>query len=325
VLDCTGHGSSSGVIAGIDWVTSHARHPAVVNMSLGGDSNRAVNDAVRRSIRSGISYVLAAGNEYGRDACNYSPSGTREAITVGATQSNDTKPGFSNTGTCIDLFAPGTNITSSCVTSDVATCVKNGTSMAAPHVTGVVAAYLENHRSASPTNVTNAIQRMASTNKLSGIGSGSPNILLYSRQSGLNRYPFFRYFNSKNGDHFYTTAWSELGGGGVGSWRYEGVQGYLSPVSRANTTKLFRYYNSKNGDHFYTTNWSELGSGGGSWKYEGVAGYVPTAAASDTTKLYRYFNTKSGDHFYTTNWGELGAGSGSWKYEGIQCLIYTKP
>jgi subtilisin family serine protease len=293
-------------------------------MSLGGGANRAVDDAVRRSIRAGITYVISAGNS-NRNSCSYSPARTRAAITVGSTQSNDSKSSFSNTGTCIDLFAPGSNITSSCNTSDTATCVKSGTSMASPHVAGVAATYLENHRRATPNDVVNALQRMATVGRLSRIGSGSPNILLYSRQSGLNRFPFFRYYNSRNGDHFYTTAWSELGGAGYNSWRYEGVQGYLAPTQRANTTKLFRYFNSRNGDHFYTTNWSELGSGGGSWRYEGVAGYVPTVAARDTAKLYRYYNRRNGDHFYTTNWRELGAGGGNWRYEGVQCLIYTRP
>jgi subtilisin family serine protease len=325
VLPCDGDGPTSRVIAGVDWVTANARKPAVANMSLSGDANRALDDAVRRSIRSGITYVLAAGNKYSRNSCTYSPARTRAAITVGATRSNDSKADYSNIGTCIDMFAPGSGITSSWWTSDTATLTINGTSMAAPHVAGTAALYLQNHQNASPEEVSNTLQRMASFNKLSGLGSGSPNIMLYSRHSTLRRYPFFRYFNTSNSDHFYTTTWSELGAGGFSSWHYEGVQGYLSPTHKANTTKLFRYLNTKNGDHFYTTNWSELGAGGGNWNYEGVAGYVPTVAASDTAELYRYVNTISGDHFYTTNWSELGAGGGSWVYEGVQCLIYTTP
>jgi subtilisin family serine protease len=325
VLSCNGTGSWSGVIAGIDWVTANASKPAVANMSLSGAANSAVEDAVRSSISSGVTYVLAAGNKSSKDSCDYSPAGTRAAITVGATKSDDSKAAYSNIGTCIDMFAPGSGITSSWWTSDTAISTLSGTSMAAPHVAGVAALYLQNYPSATPRAVSNALQRMASFNKLSDIGSGSPNILLYSRYSTISRYPFFRYFNTTNGDHFYTTAWSELGAGGYSSWTYEGVQGYLSPSSKANTTKLFRYYNTNNGDHFYTTSWSELGSGGGNWTYEGVAGYVPTVAASDTAELYRYFNTSSGDHFYTTNWNELGAGGGSWVYEGVQCLIYTTP
>ncbi len=325
VLGCNGQGTWSGVISGIDWVTAHANRPAVANMSLGGGANQAVDDAVRRSIRSGVTYVIAAGNDYSGNSCSHSPARTREAITVGATQSNDSKANYSNIGTCIDTFAPGSGIISSWWTSDTAVRTLNGTSMAAPHVAGVAVLYLQNHTNATPQAVTNSLQRMGSINKLSGIGSGSPNILLYSRYSTIRRYPFFRYFNSSNGDHFYTTAWTELGAGGFSSWRYEGVQGYLAPTHIANTTSLFRYFNTRNGDHFYTTNWGELGSGGGNWRYEGVAGYVPTVVTSNTANLYRYFNTSSGDHFYTTNWNELGAGGGSWVYEGIQCQIYKTP
>jgi subtilisin family serine protease len=325
VLPCNGDGTSSGVIAGVDWVTANARKPAVANMSISGGASRALDDAVRRSIQSGVTYILSAGNKYSDNACNYSPARTRAAITVGGTGRNDSKGSYSNIGTCIDMFAPGSEITSSWWTSDTATHTISGTSMAAPHVAGTAALYLQNHANATPENVSNTLQRMASFNKLSDIGSDSPNILLFSRYSTLRRYPLFRYMNTDIGDHFYTTAWSELGAGGFRSWRYEGVQGYLSPTHIANTTKLFRYFNTKNGDHLYTTNWSELGEGGGDWRYEGVSGYVPTVESSDTAQLYRYFNTTTGDHFYTTSWRELGAGGGSWRYEGVQCLIYKNP
>src|SRR4030081_2120975 len=110
VLDCNGSGTTTGVIAGIDWVTANAIKPAVANMSLGGGFSQAVNDAVTRSMNSGVTYALAAGNS-SADACGYSPASTPGALTAGATDSSDTEAYFSNYGTCLALYAPGVDIT----------------------------------------------------------------------------------------------------------------------------------------------------------------------------------------------------------------------
>lgn len=326
VLDCSGSGYTSGVIAGVDWVTAHHVSPAVANMSLGGGANRALDDAVTRSINSGVTYSIAAGN-WNANACNYSPARTAAAITVGATTNGDARASYSDYGRCLDIFAPGSNITSAWWTSDTATNTISGTSMAAPHVAGIAALYLQTNNSASPATVTYALESMMTYGKISNVGSGSPNNFIYSRHSTYRRGAFFRYYNSGSGDHFYTMNWNELSAAGFSRWNYEGVQGYIVNHQVANSIPLYRYYNTRNGDHFYTTNWGELGGAGSNgWVYEGIAGYVPTVAASDTANLYRYFNTRSGDHFYTTNWGELGGGGfGGWVYEGIQCLIYTTP
>lgn len=327
VLGCNGSGQWAGVIAGIDWVTANRIRPAVANMSLSGGANQAVDDAVNRSIRAGVTYVIAAGNNNGANACDFSPARTRNAITVAATMPTDARAGFSNIGTCIDMFAPGHEITSTWFTSDTATRETTGTSMAAPHVAGAAALFLQTSPNATPADVSNALQRMVTYGRITGAGAGSPNHLLYSRPSTVRRAAFFRYLNTVTRDHFYTSVWGELGGGGFGAWNYEGVQGYLATTHIANTTPLYRYFNKNNSDHFYTTNWGELGAGGsGGWVYEGIAGYVPTVAASDTANLYRYYNTQSGDHFYTTNWAELGGGGANgWIYEGVQCLIWNGP
>jgi subtilisin family serine protease len=180
VLDCGGSGSNSGVIAGIDWVTSDhvAGDPAVANMSLGGGASSALDTALNNSIADGVSYAVAAGNS-NTTACNTSPARVPGALTVGATTSSDARSSFSNYGTCLDLFAPGSSITSAWYTSSTATNTISGTSMASPHVAGAVARYLQNNRSASPTTVSAAINRDATPDVVRSPGSGSPNRLLY--------------------------------------------------------------------------------------------------------------------------------------------------
>lgn len=178
VLDCSGSGTVSGVVAGIDWVTSNAVKPAVANMSLGGGASTSLDDAVRNSINSGVVYAVAAGND-SADACNTSPARVTEALTVGATTSSDARSSFSNYGTCLDLFAPGSSITSSWYSSDTATNTIDGTSMASPHVAGTAALYLQSNPTATPSAVVSAIINNATSGKVANPGSGSPNRLLY--------------------------------------------------------------------------------------------------------------------------------------------------
>jgi subtilisin family serine protease len=180
VLDCQGNGTDSTVISGVDWVTAHRITPAVANMSLGGGASAALDTAVQNSINAGVTYAIAAGNDYGVDACTESPGRVAAALTVGSTTSTDAKSDFSNIGTCVDIFAPGSSILSSWSTSDTATNTISGTSMATPHVAGVAALYLQNNPTASPATVASQIISTATTGRLTGIGTGSPNRLLYS-------------------------------------------------------------------------------------------------------------------------------------------------
>jgi subtilisin family serine protease len=181
VLNCQGSGTNSGVIAGVDWVTSNhaAGAPAVANMSLGGGISDALDAAVANSVADGVTYAIAAGNS-NADACNSSPAREPSAITVGSTTITDARSSFSNFGTCVDVFAPGSSITSSWNTSDTAINTISGTSMATPHVAGVAALFLENNAGASPATVTAAITGSATANHVSNAGTGSPNLLLYS-------------------------------------------------------------------------------------------------------------------------------------------------
>jgi subtilisin family serine protease len=178
VLNCSGSGSYSQVIAGVDWVTANHAASSVANMSLGGGPSTALDTAVTNSVAAGVTYAIAAGNSNAK-ACNYSPARAPNAITVGATTSTDARASYSNYGTCVDLFAPGSGITSDWNTGDNATNTISGTSMATPHVTGSAALYLGDHPGASPAAVTAGLLAAATTGHVSGAGSGSPNLLDY--------------------------------------------------------------------------------------------------------------------------------------------------
>ena len=178
VLDCRGSGTLDGVIAGVDWVTGNANGPSVANMSLGGGGMASLDDAVRNSVAAGITYVVAAGNS-NANACNYSPARVGEAMSVGATVSNDSRASYSNFGDCVDIFAPGSSITSAWVGSNTATRTISGTSMAAPHVAGAAALYLENNPNASPVQVENYVYGNSTKNKVSNSNTTN-NHLLYT-------------------------------------------------------------------------------------------------------------------------------------------------
>lgn len=183
VLGCDGSGTNSGVIAGMDWVAANHVKPAVANMSLGGGASTATDDAVARMTSAGVTVVVAAGND-NANACNSSPARAASAITVGSTANNDARSSFSNYGTCLDIFAPGSSITSAWYTSTSATNTISGTSMASPHVAGVAALYLANNPSATPSQVTSAIINASTANKVTDAKTGSPNRLLYSLFDG---------------------------------------------------------------------------------------------------------------------------------------------
>ncbi|AMX03149.1 S8 family serine peptidase [Microbulbifer thermotolerans] len=324
VLACDGYGSNDDVIAALEWVIQNGKKPGVINMSLGSGASLAVDTAVKNAINAGFAVVAAAGNE-AQDACNRSPARAKEVITVGATDRNDRVAWFSNYGQCLDVWAPGVDIISADSSSDKASILRDGTSMAAPHVTGIAALYLQGSPNASANSVINNIMGKVTYGKLVNIPPERecPNLLAYSKGTSNTYTAIHRYYNGEVKNHFYTKNWSELQSAPTPTWRYEGVIGYAYRKNTENTKPFYRYYHSGVKDHFYTTNYGELGSGHSGWVYEGIAAYLPTSG--NTKDIYRYYNSMVKDHFYTTSWGELEGGNSNWKYEGIAGKIFAGP
>ncbi len=178
VLGDNGSGSISDVIAGIDWVTANAVKPAVANMSLGGPANVALDTAVRNSIASGVSYTVAAGGS-ASNAGNYSPARVTEALTIGASGMNDCVSTTTNTGSVLDMFAPGVNIVGPWATSNFATATLSGSSLSAPHVAGAAGIYLQAHPTATAAQVQTALIAASTKDRLCNVPQDTPNRLLY--------------------------------------------------------------------------------------------------------------------------------------------------
>lgn len=177
VLDDNGSGTTEQVVAGIDWVTANHEGPSVANMSLGGGADEALDEAVRKAIASGVTFGVAAGNE-SSDASQGSPSRVKEAITVASSTEEDAQSDFSNFGEIVDIYAPGSDITSSWNDSDEGTKTISGTSMATPHVVGAAAIYLAGHTDATPEAVAKALTDGATADKITNTSEGTPNKLL---------------------------------------------------------------------------------------------------------------------------------------------------
>ncbi|MFI9582467.1 S8 family peptidase [Streptomyces sp. NPDC052236] len=177
VLDCEGTGTWSSILAGLDWVSAHARQPAVLNGSLGGPKSTAVNDAANAVAAAGVLPVVAAGNE-SSDACSVSPASADRAVTVGASTRSDQESDFSNFGPCLSLYAPGASIVSAKMGGG--SVALNGTSMATPHVTGIALLRRASMATATPAEVATWLGESSTKKALSGLGEGSPDQLLYT-------------------------------------------------------------------------------------------------------------------------------------------------
>eukprot|EP00004_Rigifila_ramosa_P002220 TRINITY_DN122_c0_g1_i1.p1 TRINITY_DN122_c0_g1~~TRINITY_DN122_c0_g1_i1.p1 ORF type:complete len:390 (-),score=96.39 TRINITY_DN122_c0_g1_i1:48-1181(-) len=183
VLGDSGSGSWTGVISGVQWVVDQCSgNPSVCSgsLSLGGGGYQPIDDAINAAVAEGVIMIIAAGNN-GGNACNYSPARAASAFTVGATDINDNRASYSNFGTCMEIFAPGSNIYSAWSTSDVAYNTISGTSMATPHVAGAVA-LLQSASPANPATIASRLVAAATPNVVNNAGTGSPNLLLFVSQ-----------------------------------------------------------------------------------------------------------------------------------------------
>jgi len=182
VLDCDGNSTTSRVIAGINWINENIDGPSVVNMSLSGGGSYAMDAAIKNSIASGVTYIFAAGNS-NADACNYSPSRVDEGITVAASTSEDSRASYSNYGSCVDTFAPGSSVRSAWIGSNTMERTISGSSMAAPHVAGAAAIYLQDNQDASPQEIEAYILGETTKNVVTGSNSTNNHLLYIDAES----------------------------------------------------------------------------------------------------------------------------------------------
>ncbi|HEX6066470.1 MAG TPA: S8 family peptidase [Longimicrobiales bacterium] len=178
VLNCSGSGSTSGIIAALDWVRNNRVNPAIANMSLGGGYSSSLNTAVTNLHNSGVFVAVAAGNS-SANACNYSPASAGAVYTTAASTSTDARASYSNYGSCVDGYAPGSSITSAWIGGSTATRTISGTSMASPHVAGVAALYKGTYGNVSSSTIVSWINSNATGSVISGNVSGTPNRPLF--------------------------------------------------------------------------------------------------------------------------------------------------
>lgn len=347
MLNCAAQGSVVKALAALDWVASHAQRPAVVNLSFTAQPHETLDRAAESLSEMGIAVVASAGhvspNAYTEAVRTYSPARVNKVIAVSATDRNDLRAGFANTGTYVDMFAPGVDIVSAAHTGDTATSMQSGTSQAAAHVTGLVAQYLENNPTANVADVTARLMAQTRVGVVDqpyywiiysyGWVIGNVPVYAPNRLAGssyIDYLPMFRFMNADANDrHYYPTQrYLDLVQRNfqfVQPWVFEGATGYLGKTQTANNTALHYYWHRSNGNHFYTIDWSELGAGTADYEYKGIVGYCASSAGPNTQNLYRYYHTRNSLHFYTVDPNELGAGRNNWMLEGVACQTYKQP
>ncbi|HSU13766.1 S8 family serine peptidase [Longimicrobium sp.] len=317
VFECTNTTTWSAVIAGIDWVRLHHQTPAVANLSLGGAADSVVDAAVRNLIASGITVVVSAGND-AADACNYSPARVAEALTVGATDQTDQRTSFSNIGSCLDVFAPGMNITSAWINGGSNTI--NGTSMAAPHATGHVALFLQEKPAATTIETRDRVVANATPGLVTSAGAASPNRLLNTRlgRDYGARSPVHRTYQPYLVDHSYSLAPGAL------DYPLEKLDYfYTASDSSAGHIPLYRCRDQT----YYNRNLLSVNGSCGIFTQGVLQGYIATSQVTGTVPLYRVYHPGYHDNLYTKSITEVQdkVANAGYVDKGIIGYVYNTP
>lgn len=354
VFSCSGSTSSSTVISGLNWIAANhpAGTPGVVNMSLGGPASSPLDTAVQNLITRGLIVTVAAGNggddRIGDNACLESPARVPSALTVGATTTTDARADYSNYGSCLDLFAPGSAVRSLSYSNTSSYVTMSGTSMAAPVVAGVAALAWGEASGVSARQVEATVIAQSRPGVVTAAGTGSPNRLSASTPVGAVSEPpaspppaaattvtpvaVYRFWSDQNQAHFYTRSVQErnhvISAYPDRVWRYEGVafSAFASPAE--GTVPVFRFWSANRGAHFYTASATERDHVIKTyprqvWAYEGIAFYAYPSARPDATAVSRFWSPTNSSHFYTANAAEAQSvrtryPASIWTFEGTR-------
>lgn len=353
VFSCSGSTSSSTVISGLNWIAANhpAGTPGIVNMSLGGPASSPLDTAVQNLITRGLIVTVAAGNggddRIGDNACLESPARVPAALTVGATTTTDARAVYSNFGTCLDLFAPGSAVRSLSHTDASSSIMMSGTSMATPVVAGVAALAWAEAPGTSARQVEADVVAQARTGVVGSPGSGSPNRLANAVTSpsvpvasppstpttGLRE--VYRFYSEQLRSHLFTSSPAERdfirNNFPAQAWRFEGVAFNAFGSEQPGTVPLYRFYSSTRGTHLFTASpaeklFIETNYPSAVWKYEGIAFWAYPRDHTGSDPIYRFFSPVNNAHFFTSSSNEADYirrtfPLSAWTYEGIAFRI----
>lgn len=326
VLDATGHGTTSAIIAGVDWVRANHATSSVANMSIGGPPSDSEDQAIRNAIAAGITFVVAAGNN-GLPASDYSPARIGEAIVVSATDSYDQRASWANYGPVVDVFAPGVAITSAGIASTTATATMDGTSMASPHVAGLAAVYLQSRPGASPATVAAAIIYSASTDKVGNPGAGTINRLAYLGDAWGLTGPKYKIVNVNSGMVLDVIGDSMNPGVLIDQWGYVGIpsQQWRMVSVGGSTYKLFNVnsglalevVNDSTSEGARIQQWQYVAAGSQHWNFISVGSGQYKIQNANSGLVLEVEQDSTSQGAYLDQWSYVGVPSQHWRLEQV--------